>query len=95
MLAELPAAALGKQGVFGAQFHSGLVGGTLAAILEPSHVARGHAGDRTVVVVEDFAAGKAGVDFDSERFGLCAEPATEVAQADDVIAVIVGSIQVP
>ena len=34
------------------------------------------------------AAAKAGKDLHAERFGLLAEPAADVAEADDVVAVV-------
>jgi len=36
-----------------------------------------------------FGSGKAGVDLHPQLFGLLAQPATEVTQADDVVAVVV------
>jgi hypothetical protein len=53
-----------------------------------AHVAGGDAAHRALVVVEHFGAGKAGIDLDAERFGLGAEPAAKLAQADDVVAVV-------
>ncbi len=41
-----------------------------------------------LVVVEHLGAGKAGIDFDAQRFGLFAQPAAHLAEADDVVAVV-------
>ena len=88
LLAEVAATALGEQGVLGMQFHAGFVVGPLFAFAGQPHVAGRHTLDRAVLVVEDFGAGKAGIDLDTQRLGLFAEPLDDVAEADDIIAVV-------
>jgi hypothetical protein len=61
------------------------------AVAADAHVAGGDAAHGALVVVEHFGAGEAGIDLDAERFGLRAEPAAELAQADDVVAVVLQS----
>ena len=89
LFAKVATTSFGKQGVFGVKFHAGLVGRAVASVLEHAHVARGDAFDRAILVVENLRTGKAGVDFDPKRFGLLAEPAADVTEADDVVALVV------
>ena len=42
------------------------------------------------VVVEHFGSGKAWEDFYTQSFGLLGHPLGDIAQADDVVAVVVG-----
>ncbi len=88
LLAQVAAAAFGEQGVLGQQFHARLVVGAGLAVAREAHVAGGDAAHRALVVVEYFGPGEAGIDLDAEGFGLGAKPAAELAQADDVIAVV-------
>jgi hypothetical protein len=82
------AAAFGEQRVFRQQFHAGLVGGRGLAVVADAHVAGGDAAHGTLVVIQHLGAGKAGIDLDAERFGLRAEPAAELAEADHIVAVV-------
>ena len=61
----------------------------MLAVLADAHVAGGDALHRAVLVVEHLGGGEAGIDLDAQRLGLLAEPAADVAQADDVVAVVV------
>ena len=47
---------------------------------------------RAVFGVEHLGRGKAGKDLDAERLGLRREPAHDVAEADDVVAVVVEAV---
>ena len=88
LLAEIAARAFGEQRVFGAQLHAAREGVLRLAVLADAHVAGGDAGDRAVVVVENLGRGKARIDFDAERLRLCRQPAADVAERDDEVAVI-------
>ena len=61
--------------------------GRLSVLADP-HVARGDAGYGTLRVVEHLGGGEARVDFDAHLGRLLAQPATEVAEANDVVAVV-------
>ena len=88
LLAEIAARAFGEQRVFRAQLHAAREAVFRLAVLADAHVAGGDAGNRAVLVVQDFGRGKARIDFNAERFGLGREPAADVAERDDEIAVI-------
>ena len=88
LLGQRPAAALGEQRVAGAQFHAALevVGGF--AVLADAHVAGGDADD-AAVFLQQFRGGETGIDLHAELLGLLAQPAHDIAERDDVVAVIV------
>lgn len=52
-------------------------------------VACGDADDGTLVVMKHFGCGKARIDLDAQRFCVARQPATDVAERDDVIALII------
>ena len=89
LLAQVSPCAFCKHGVLGMKFHAQLeaVGGL--TIFADAHVACGHAFDGAVVGVQNFCRRKARKDFNAQSFSLLAQPASEVAQADDVIAIVV------
>ena len=66
----------------------GWIGVGRLAVLADAHVAGGDALHRAVLVVEHFGGRETGKDLDAQRFGLLAQPAAHVAEADDVIAVV-------
>ena len=88
-LAQMTAAALGEHGLLGMQFHTDLEHRTFAAVLQAAHIAGRDALHAAILVVQDLGGGEAGIDFHAHRLGLLAQPAAEVTQRDDVIAVIV------
>ncbi len=88
LLAEMAAAALGEEGVLAEQLHARLVRLGGLAVAADAHVAGGDAFYRTILVVEHLGAGEAGVDFHAEGLGLLRQPAADIAQADDVVAVV-------
>jgi len=88
LLAQMTTRAFGKEGVFGMQFHTELKCRSRLTMTIHAHVAGGNTLDRAVVVIQDFGGRKAGEDFDAERFGLLTEPARDIGQRHDVIAVI-------
>ena len=89
LLGERAAHALGDQRVLGQQVHARRVIRLVLAVLADAHVAGADAAHRAVLVVEHLGAGKARVDLHAQRLGLLAEPAAEIAQAHDVVAVVV------
>jgi DNA polymerase len=88
LAAEISAASLGEHRVLGVQLDARLVARGLLAVLADAHVARGHAAHAAVFGVEDFRGGEARIDLDARGLGLRAQPAADVAQARDVVAVI-------
>ena len=70
------------------QFHAGLkaIGGL--AVSANAHIAGGDTFYRAIVTVQNFRCGKAGVDLNPELFSLLSQPADYIAQADDVVAVV-------
>jgi len=87
-LGQRTAATFGEDGLAGMQFHARLEVVAGLAILADTQVAGGDALDRTVLVVEHLGRGKARIDLDAQCLGLLTQPAAQVAQADDVVAVV-------
>ena len=81
---------LGKNGVFTQQLHAQLKAVHGHAVFADTHIAGGHAFDGTVIGVQNFRAGKAGEYFHTQGFSLFGQPFGHGAQADDVVAVVVG-----
>ena len=93
LFAQMAPRSFGEQGVFRMQFHAELkIGGGLAVFAQ-TLVAGGHAFDRTVVVVEHFCGGEAGVNLNAQTLCLRAQPAREIGQADGVVAMVVKTIR--
>ena len=88
LLAERAAAAFREEGVFRQQLHARRVVCRLLAVGADAHVAGRDAAHPAFVVVEHLGGGEAGIDFHAQRLGLLGQPAAQVAQADDVVAVI-------
>ena len=88
LLGQRAPAALGEQRIGGAQLHPAreIVG--RHAVLADAHVAGGDA-DHAAVFLQYLRRREAGVDFNAQLFGLRAEPAADVAQRHDVVAVVV------
>ncbi len=90
LLADVSAAALGEQGVLGAQFHARRIQAFLGvALAVHAQIARDDAAHHTGVVEQRFLGGEAWIDFHAEVFGLLRQPAAQVAQRDDVVALVV------
>ncbi len=86
--AQMSARALAKERVLRVQLHAELeVFGGLA-VLADTHVARCDARTAPIVAVKHLGRRKAREDLDAERLGLLPQPARDIAQADDVVAVI-------
>ncbi|VWC64862.1 hypothetical protein BLA18110_01549 [Burkholderia lata] len=88
LAAEVAAAAFGEQRVLRVQLHAELEVLGRLAVLAHAHVAGRDALHRAVVVVQDLGGGEAGEDLDAQRFGLCPQPARDVAQRNHVVAVV-------
>ena len=88
-LRQRSANAFGEQRVLRVQLHPFGVFGLVRSVLCNSHVAGCNALDRAIVVVQDLGRREARINLDAERLGLSTQPATDIAQADDVVAVVV------
>mmetsp|Transcript_46268 Transcript_46268/g.144739 ORF Transcript_46268/g.144739 Transcript_46268/m.144739 type:complete len:512 (-) Transcript_46268:298-1833(-) len=90
LLGAAAAAALGEERLPRVQLDAALEGVLHGAVLGDAHVARGHAHHAGAGrVVEHLGGGEAGVDLHPELLGLAPQPAHELRQADDVVAVVV------
>ncbi|RMS73221.1 hypothetical protein ALP62_05511 [Pseudomonas syringae pv. aceris] len=90
LLADVTTAAFGEQRVLGAQFHAGGVQAFLRiAFAVDTQIPGDDAAHYTVFVEQRFLSGKARIDFDTEVFSLLSQPAAQVAQRDDVVAMVV------
>ena len=59
----------------------------LALFVQP-HIAIQDARNVTLVIVKQFLCGKPGIDFHAQLLGLAAQPFAQLAQADDVVALV-------
>ena len=90
---EVAARALGEDRVLGVQLHAELeVAGRLAFLAQPL-VAGGHALHGAGLVVQHLGGRKAGEHVNAQRLGLLAEPAHQVAEAGDVVAVVLEAVR--
>ena len=85
---QMPARTLGKHRVAAQQLHARLEGIGGLPVTVQTHVARHHATDLAFRGVEHPGGRKAGVDLHPQRLGLHAQPARQLRQADDVVAMV-------
>src|SRR5215469_3666447 len=88
-LRQRAARAFGKERVLAEQRHTRRVGILVMAVAANTEIAGDDALDLALVAIRDFRGRKARIDLDTERFGLRRQPATDIAETNDVIAVIV------
>src|SRR6185369_9581713 len=88
-LGQVTACAFREEGIVGVKLHARLVIGSMRAIPGNAHVAGRDALHRAVVVEQDLRCRKTGEDLDPELLRLPCEPATQVAQAQRVRALVV------
>src|SRR4029079_6413098 len=87
-LRERPSRSFRDEGVLGAQFHTANEIAFRLTVAADAHSAVGNAANGATLVIKPFACSNAVVDFDAKLCGLLAEPFAELAEADDVIAVV-------
>ena len=87
--AELAARALGEDRVAAGELHAELEASPSARRLADPHVSGRDAAHRAVVGVEDLGGRESREDLDSERLGLLGEPFHDIAEPDDIAAVVV------
>ncbi len=90
LLANVATAALSEQGVLGAQLHTRGINAFLGvAFTVNAQVASKNAADDTFFVDQCFLSSKARIHLNAQCFGLFGQPAAQVAQRDDVVAMVV------
>ena len=88
-LGQMAAAPFCKDGLLGAKLHATHVHVSLPTILANAHVTGRDTAYNAGLVIKYFGGSKARINLNAERFGLLSEPATEIAERDNVVAVIV------
>ena len=87
------ATALGDQREFPTQLHPALVVRRPGAVFADADVAGSNASDAPPRAIafgqQQFRGGKPRIDLDPERLGLASQPATHIAERDDVVALVV------
>ena len=88
-LCQRPAATFGEQRFLRHQLDTGLIPlGRLASLANP-HIAGSNPAHPAVAVIQHLSRSKTGIDLDPQLLGLLREPTAQIAEADDVITVIV------
>ena len=87
-LRERTAHALADEDVLAAKLHAGLVVRAGLAVLAEAELAGDHA-DQLVALEHGGGRGHARIDLDAQALGLAGQPAADVAQRGDVVAVVV------
>ena len=88
LLGQGAAHTLAEQRVFSAQLHATRVAVFVVTILRDAHVAGGDAGDFAIGSDEHLCGREAGIDLDTEPLRLCRQPAADVAERNDEVAVV-------
>jgi hypothetical protein len=88
LLGKRAAHALPDQHILAHEGHAGLVVRAARSVALDAHVARDDARHRTVFAIDQIGCGKARIDLNAQRFGMAGQPAADIAERDDVIAVI-------
>ena len=89
LLRQGAAAALAEEGVLAVQLHAGLEAVLGLTVAADAHGAGGDPLDSSVVVKQHLGRGKARIDFGAQGLGLFRQPAADVAQRNDVVALVV------
>src|SRR5690606_23002385 len=76
--------ALADQHIFAQERHAARIGRARLAIALDTHVAGSDADDVARLVIQNFGAGEARIDFDAQRFGAPGQPAADIAERHDV-----------
>ena len=88
LFAQMSSAAFRKHCVLGVQFHTGLISRLGLAIFAPAHLSRCNTFDTALIIKEHFTSGKAGINLYTQGLSLLAEPAYHLAEADNVITMV-------
>src|SRR5207302_838638 len=82
------AAPFGEQGLLGAEFDAALIAFGRPAVLADAHIAGRDPLHSPGGVVQYLGRGKPRIDLDAERLGLASQPTAQIAETDDVVAVV-------
>src|SRR5690606_6357747 len=94
LFADMTAAAFGEQCVLGTQFHAGGVHAVLRiAFTVHAQVAGDDPAHHAVFVDQCFLGGEARVDLNAQVLGLLSQPAAQIAQGNDVVALVVHGLR--
>ena len=88
LLAEMTPTAFREKRVLGMQFITGREARLLLTGGINPHIARCDAFDRTVLVIQHFAGGKARKNINAQGFGLLTQPAAQIRKAGRIVAVV-------
>ena len=88
-LGERAAAAFGQERDPAHELDAGLEVGAGLAVALDALVVGDHAADAALAVVEELRARRLGQDVDPQLLGLLRQPAADIAEADDVVALVV------
>ena len=92
LFAQMAARTLGEHGVFAQKLHAQLEVACQLAIFANTHVAGCHTTHRTVFVVKHFSRSEAWEYLNAQAFSLFTQPLGHIAQADDVVAVVLKAL---
>ena len=81
------ACALTEQHIFTEQGHAALIGWTGSSVFLQAHIAGGDT-NHGIIFIDQFRSGKSRINFHSKAFGLLSQPAADISQRDNVIAMI-------
>jgi len=81
--------ALGKNCIAGVKFETRFIGRFLLATGINPHIAGGDTLDAVVILIKNFGRRKTGKNFGTQLNCLFSQPTTQIAQGDDVVAVVV------
>ena len=87
--AQMTAATLSKDGVFGKQLIAWLEAALWLTCSVDAHITSLYTAYRAIFVVEDLTGGKAWEHHHLKGFGLFSKPTHHIAQRDDVVSLIV------
>lgn len=80
LLGQMPAHALGEEGVFGVEFEARLIIGLVRTVARHAHVAGRDALHPAILMEQDFGRRETREDFDPQFLGLAGQPATQITQ---------------
>ena len=92
LLTEIATASFSKKSIFGVQLHSAGITTSVCTVFADAHVARGNTSDCTHFIEEHFCRRKSRINLHAEFFSFCTQPAANIGQTNDVIAVILETL---
>ena len=86
---QVATAAFGENGLLAEKFHPRLIAVGLLPIFADAHITCCDPAHTAFIVIKHFSGREAGIDLDTKFFSPLTKPATEIAEADDIVAVII------